>query len=41
VYFRETDKKISDLLAAAKTRLGEEVTVVRFVRFQVGETAAE
>ncbi len=41
VYFRETDKKIADLLAAAKARLGEEVSVVRFARYQVGETAAE
>ena len=29
------------LIAAAKTKVGEEVSIVRFTRFQVGETAAE
>ena len=41
VYFRDPDQKIQDLNAAAKTKVGEEVSIVRFTRFQVGETAAE
>jgi len=40
-YFRDPDQKIQDLIAAAKTKVGEEVSIVRFTRFQVGETAAE
>ena len=40
-FFRDPDKKVSDLLAEAKAKVGEEVSIVRFVRFQVGETAAE
>jgi elongation factor Ts len=40
-FFRDPDKKISDLLTEAKAKVGEEVSIVRFVRFQVGETAAE
>ena len=41
VYFRDPDQKIQDLIAAAKNKVGEEVSIVRFTRFQVGETAAE
>jgi elongation factor Ts len=40
-FFRDPDKKVSDLLTEAKGKVGEEVSIVRFVRFQVGETAAE
>jgi len=40
-YFRDPEQKIQDLIAAAKTKVGEEVSIVRFTRFQVGETAAE
>ncbi len=40
-YFRDPDKKVIQLLAEAKAKVGEEVSIVRFVRFQVGETAAE
>ena len=40
-YFRDPDQKIQDLIAAAKTKVGEEVSIVRFTRFQVGETADE
>ena len=40
-FFRDPDKKVSDLLTEAKAKVGEEVSIVRFARFQVGETAAE
>ncbi len=40
-FFRDPEKKVSDLLTEAKAKVGEEVSIVRFVRFQVGETAAE
>jgi elongation factor Ts len=40
-YFRDPEQKIQALIAAAKTKVGEEVSIVRFSRFQVGETAAE
>ena len=40
-FFRDPDKKVSDLLTEAKAKVGEEDSIVRFVRFQVGETAAE
>jgi elongation factor Ts len=40
-FFRDPEKKIQQLLVEAKAKVGEEVSVVRFVRFQVGETAAE
>ncbi len=40
-FFRDPDKKVSGLLTEAKAKVGEEVSIVRFVRFQVGETAAE
>ena len=40
-FFRDPDKKVSDLLTEAKAKVGDEVSIVRFVRFQVGETAAE
>jgi len=40
-FFRDPEKKVSDLLTEAKGKVGEEVSIVRFVRFQVGETAAE
>ena len=40
-YFRDPEQKIQALLAAAKTTVGEDVSIVRFTRFQVGETASE
>jgi elongation factor Ts len=40
-YFRDPEQKIQALIAAAKGKVGEEVSIVRFTRFQVGETAAE
>ena len=40
-FFRDPEKKVSDLLTEAKGKVGEEVSIVRFIRFQVGETAAE
>jgi elongation factor Ts len=40
-YFRDPDKKVSQLLAELSKKIGEDVSVVRFTRFQVGETAAE
>ena len=40
-FFRDPEKKVADLLTEAKAKVGEEVSIVRFVRFQVGETAAE
>ena len=40
-YFRDPEKKILQLLTEAKGKVGEEVSIVRFARFQVGETAAE
>jgi elongation factor Ts len=40
-FFRDPEKKVVDLLTEAKGKVGEEVSIVRFVRFQVGETAAE
>ena len=40
-YFRDPDQKILQLLESAKGKVGEEVSIVRFARFQVGETAAE
>jgi elongation factor Ts len=40
-FFRDPDKKVSQLLAELSKKVGEEVSIVRFTRFQVGETAAE
>jgi len=40
-YFRDPDKKVSQLLAELSKKIGEDVSIVRFTRFQVGETAAE
>jgi elongation factor Ts len=40
-YFRDPEQKIQALIEAAKGKVGEEVSIVRFTRFQVGETAAE
>ena len=34
-------KKVSDLIHEAVAKLGENITVARFARFQVGETAAD
>ena len=40
-FFRDPDKKVSQLVAELSKKVGEEVTIVRFTRYQVGETAAE
>ena len=40
-YFRDPDKKVIELLAELSKKVGEEVSVVRFTRYTVGETAAE
>jgi elongation factor Ts len=40
-FFRDPDKKVSQLLDELSKKVGEEVSIVRFTRFQVGETAAE
>jgi elongation factor Ts len=40
-YFRDPDKKVLELLAELSKKVGEEVSVVRFTRYTVGETAAE
>jgi elongation factor Ts len=40
-YFRDPDKKVSQLLAELSKKIGEEVSIVRFTRYTVGETAAE
>jgi elongation factor Ts len=40
-YFRDPDKKVLELLAELSKKIGEEVSVVRFTRYTVGETAAE
>ena len=40
-FFRDPDKKVLDLLAELSKKIGEEVSVVRFTRYTVGETAAE
>jgi len=40
-FFRDPEKKVSQLLAELSKKVGEEVTIVRFTRYQVGETAAE
>jgi elongation factor Ts len=39
-YIREPKKKVRDLVNEAIAKLGENITVARFARFQVGETAA-
>ena len=36
-WIREPDKKISDLIKEASSKLGENIQVRRFVRFQMGE----
>ena len=40
-FFRDPDKKVIELLAELSKKVGEEVSVVRFTRYTVGETAAE
>ncbi len=40
-FFRDPDKKVSQLVDELSKKVGEEVSIVRFTRFQVGETAAE
>ncbi|HXA27208.1 MAG TPA: translation elongation factor Ts [Candidatus Angelobacter sp.] len=38
-YIREPKKKVKDLISEAIAKLGENITVARFARFAVGETA--
>jgi len=38
-YIREKGKKVGDLVAEAVAKLGENITVARFARFEVGETS--
>jgi elongation factor Ts len=40
-YIREPKKKVGELIREAIAKLGENITVSRFARFAVGETAAE
>jgi len=40
-YIREPKKKVGDLVKEAIAKLGENITVSRFVRYAVGETAAD
>ncbi len=40
-FFRDADKKIVQLLSELSKKVGEEVSIVRFTRYQVGETAGE
>jgi len=40
-FFRDPDKKVIELLAELSKKIGEEVSIVRFTRYTVGETAAE
>ena len=40
-FFRDPDKKVIELFAELSKKIGEEVSVVRFTRYTVGETAAE
>jgi elongation factor Ts len=39
--FRDTDKKVSDLITEKIALLGENIRVARFVRMAVGETASD
>jgi elongation factor Ts len=39
-YIREPKKKVGDLVKEAIAKLGENITVARFARFAVGETAS-
>ncbi|MFQ6094354.1 MAG: translation elongation factor Ts, partial [bacterium] len=36
-YIKDTDKSVKDLLTEAAAKLGENITVRRFVRFRLGE----
>jgi elongation factor Ts len=40
-YIREPKKKVRDLVSEAVAKLGENISVARFARFAVGESAAE
>ena len=35
--FRDTDQKVGDLITEAIARIGENIRVRRFVRYQLGE----
>ena len=39
--YRDTDKKVADLITESVAKLGENIRVARFARMAVGETAAE
>jgi len=40
-YIRDTDKSVEDMVKGYIAKLGENIKVARFVRFNVGETAEE
>lgn len=40
-FVKDPDLKIEDLRKAAVAKLGENITIARFVRYQLGETAAK
>ena len=40
-YIREPKKKVKDLISEAIAKLGENISVARFARFAVGESAAD
>jgi translation elongation factor EF-Ts len=39
--YRDTDKRVADLITEKVALLGENIQVARFARMAVGETAAE
>jgi len=39
--YRDTDKKVADLITESVAKLGENIRVARFARMAVGETAGE
>ena len=38
-FVKNSDKTVSDLITEAVAKLGENIIISRFVRFQLGETA--
>lgn len=41
IFVKDSEKKISDLITQSVSILGENIVIARFVRFQLGETAAK
>ena len=41
IYIRDDKKKVSDILTEKVAKLGENITVARFARFQVGESTEQ